>query len=94
VEGIWSLLERSVANFVGDQAGLVCVIKRKLKLNKIQYRSHLIDGCLAATGLKLSPDDHMHYELSLRNCRAGSSASCRSTDNEIASFMARAGLAS
>ena len=50
-EGIWSLLKRSIANFAAaDQAGLVRIIKRKLK--KIQYRPHLIDGCLAATGLK------------------------------------------
>jgi len=27
------------------------VIKRRLK--KIQYRPHLINGCLAATGLKI-----------------------------------------
>jgi hypothetical protein len=41
-----------MANFAAaDQAGLVCIIKRKLK--KIQYRPHLIDGCLLATGLTL-----------------------------------------
>jgi hypothetical protein len=32
-----------------DLADLVRVIKRKLK--KIQYRPHLIDGCLAVTGV-------------------------------------------
>ena len=49
-EGIWSLLKRSIANFAAaDQADLV----RKLK--KIQYRPHLIDGCLAATGLTIEP---------------------------------------
>ena len=53
-EGIWSLLKRSMANFAAaDQAGLVRIIKRKLK--KIQYRPHLIDGCLAATGLRIEP---------------------------------------
>jgi hypothetical protein len=36
-----------------DQAGLVRIIKRKL--NKIQYRPHLINGCLAATGLRTGP---------------------------------------
>jgi hypothetical protein len=36
-----------------DQVGLVRIIKRKLK--KIQYRPHLIDGCLAATGLRTGP---------------------------------------
>jgi hypothetical protein len=30
---------------------LVRIIKRKLK--KIQHQPHLIDGCLAATGLKI-----------------------------------------
>ena len=36
-----------------DQAGLVRIIKRKLK--KIQYRPHLINGCLAAAGLRTGP---------------------------------------
>jgi hypothetical protein len=36
-----------------DRAGLVRIIKRKLK--KIQYRPHLINGCLAATGLRIEP---------------------------------------
>ena len=50
-EGIWSLLKRSMANFAAaDLDGLVRIVKRKLK--KIQYRPHLIDGCLAATGLQ------------------------------------------
>lgn len=53
-EGIWSLLKRSMINFAAaDLDGLVRIIKRKLK--KIQYRPHLIGGCLAATGLKLEP---------------------------------------
>ena len=52
VAGIWSLLKRSIANFAAaDQASLVRIIKRKLK--KIQYRPHLIDGCLAGTGLTI-----------------------------------------
>ena len=53
-EGIWSLLKRSMANFAAaDQAGLVRLIKRKLR--KIQYRPHLITACLAATGLTIEP---------------------------------------
>ena len=53
-EGIWSLLKRAMANFAAaDLDGLVRIVKRKLK--KIQYRPHLIDGCLAATGLKIEP---------------------------------------
>ena len=53
-EGIWSLRKRSMANFAAANLdGLVRIIKRKLK--KIQYRPHLIDGCLAGTGLKIEP---------------------------------------
>ena len=53
-EGIWSLLKQSMANFAAaDLDGLVRLVKRKLK--KIQYRPHLIHGCLAATGLKIEP---------------------------------------
>jgi transposase len=53
-EGIWSLLKRSMANFAAaDLEGLVRIVKRKLK--KIQYRPHLIDGCLAGTGLTPEP---------------------------------------
>ncbi|MFE3451880.1 transposase [Nonomuraea sp. NPDC059194] len=53
-EGIWSLLKRGVlANLVvACLPQLVRVVKRGLK--KIQYRSHLIDGCLAGTGLALT----------------------------------------
>ena len=51
-EGIWSLLKRSMVNFAAaDLDGLVRIVKRKLK--KIQYRPHLIDGCLAAAGLTI-----------------------------------------
>jgi transposase len=49
-EGIWSLLERGV---LANLAHLVRVVKRGLK--QIQYRPHLIDGCLAETGLALTP---------------------------------------
>jgi hypothetical protein len=55
-EGIWSLLKRAMVNFAAaDVDGLVRIIKRKLK--KLQYRPHLIDGCLAATGLTLESCD-------------------------------------
>ncbi|MBE1589044.1 hypothetical protein ACFPOI_56625 [Nonomuraea angiospora] len=50
VEGVWALLRRALANFaVADLPGLVRIVKRKLK--KIQYRPHLLTGCLAQTGL-------------------------------------------
>ena len=43
-----------MVNFAAaDVNGLIRIIKRKLK--KIQDRPHLIDGCLAATGLKIEP---------------------------------------
>ncbi|MFI0425237.1 transposase [Spongiactinospora sp. 9N601] len=51
-EGVWSLLRRALANFaVTDLPGLVRLVKRRLK--KIQYRPHLLTGCLAQTGLTL-----------------------------------------
>jgi hypothetical protein len=53
-EGIWSLLKRAMANFAAAGLnGLVRIVKRKAEEN--QYRPHLIDGCLAATGLKIEP---------------------------------------
>ncbi len=52
VEGVWSLLKRSVANLAATNLDhLVRVVERKLK--KIQYRPHLLEGCLAETGLTL-----------------------------------------
>ncbi|MET9914892.1 transposase [Streptomyces sp. NPDC006476] len=55
-EGIWSLLKQALADFAAadchtDLPPLTRVIKRKLK--KIQYRPHLIVGCLPTTGLAL-----------------------------------------
>ncbi|HEX3308321.1 MAG TPA: hypothetical protein VHS32_18895 [Streptosporangiaceae bacterium] len=53
-----------MANFAAaDLDGLVRIVKRKLK--KIQYWPHLIDDCLAGTGLKSSPGARMHYEFNL-----------------------------
>jgi transposase len=54
VEGIWSLLKRAIANFAAPGLdALARIVKRKLK--KIQYRPHLITGCLAGTGLAIEP---------------------------------------
>ncbi|MCC3769115.1 transposase [Streptomyces sp. UNOC14_S4] len=56
-EWVWSLFKRSIADFAAaDLKHLVRVTKRKLK--KIQYRPHLIDSCLAATGLAIEPPDN------------------------------------
>jgi hypothetical protein len=42
---------------------LVRIVKRKLK--KIQYRPHLIDGCLTATGLTIEPWGHHALRVQL-----------------------------
>jgi hypothetical protein len=43
-----------MVNFAaGDLDGLVRIVKRKL--NKTQYRPHLIGGYLAGTGLTIDP---------------------------------------
>lgn len=68
VEGIWSLLRRSShANTAfTDPDHLVRHLRRGLR--QLQYRSDLIDGCLAATGLRTtegrSPRRHHTYKLS------------------------------
>jgi transposase len=54
-ERVWSLLKRGIVNFVATNlTGLARIVKRKLK--KIQYRPELIDGCLAETGLIITPE--------------------------------------
>ncbi|MCY0924463.1 DDE endonuclease, partial [Streptomyces sp. H27-G5] len=51
-EGVWSLLKRSIANFVAaDLHSLTRIVKHKLK--KIQYQPALIEGCLTETGLTM-----------------------------------------
>jgi transposase len=54
VEGIWSVLTRTVlANLAATGLDhLITVIKHGLK--RLQYRPGLIDGCLAETGLALT----------------------------------------
>lgn len=54
VEGIWSLLRRTCqANTAfTDPDHLISTLRRGLR--QIQYHSDLVDGCLAATGLKLT----------------------------------------
>jgi transposase len=49
-EGVWSIIKRSLENFAAANLDhLVRVLKRKLK--KIQYRPHLLYGCLVGTSL-------------------------------------------
>lgn len=54
VEGIWSLARRAGQNNISftDPEHLMRVLRRTLR--EIQYRSDVIDGCLAATGLTLT----------------------------------------
>jgi hypothetical protein len=56
MEGVWSCSnDRWATSRAANLDHLVRVTKRKLK--KIQYRPHLVDGCLAATGLIIEPPD-------------------------------------
>jgi transposase len=49
-EGIWSLVKRDIGNLAAADLGQITrAVKHRLKT--IQYRPHLIDGCLAGTGL-------------------------------------------
>lgn len=51
-EGIWSLVRRDTGNLAAaDLSQITRAVKHRLKT--IQYRPHLIDGCLAGTGLTL-----------------------------------------
>ncbi|MEU6647521.1 transposase [Saccharomonospora sp. NPDC046836] len=55
VEGIWSLLRRGWLSNVAFSTPehLVQTVRRGLR--HIQYRSHLIDGCLTETALTIRP---------------------------------------
>ncbi|MFH8838085.1 transposase [Streptomyces sp. NPDC017868] len=49
-EGVRSLVKRDLGNLAATDLGqLTRAVKRKLK--QIQYRPHLVDGCLTGTGL-------------------------------------------
>ncbi|MGM0345959.1 transposase [Streptomyces sp. Adlamb9] len=51
-EGVWSLVKRDIGNFAAANLGEI-TRAAKGRLKKLQYRPHLIDGCLAGTGLVL-----------------------------------------
>ncbi|WP_281292160.1 transposase [Micromonospora olivasterospora] len=54
-EGVWSHHKRSIGNLaVTGVDHLLTVIKNRLK--SVQYRTDLLDGFLAQTGLTLEPD--------------------------------------
>ncbi|GAA1266891.1 MULTISPECIES: hypothetical protein [Streptomyces] len=53
-EGVWSLVKRDIGNLAAADLGQnTRAVKSKLKM--LQYRPHVIDGCLtgAGTGLVL-----------------------------------------
>ena len=55
VEAVWSHLKRSIGNLAVDGVDhLLAIIKNRLK--SIQYRTDLLEGFLAHTGLALEPD--------------------------------------
>ena len=57
VEGIWSLLKRSLANLTKHNIGqLTALVKSRLR--RMQYRPGILDGFLARTGLDLSNPHH------------------------------------
>ncbi|WDN57597.1 transposase (plasmid) [Streptomyces clavuligerus] len=53
VEGIWSLLRRGRLSNVAFHTPEHLVQRIRRGLRHIQYRSDLIDGCLAETGLTI-----------------------------------------
>ncbi|MFG2638947.1 hypothetical protein ACGFX8_35450, partial [Streptomyces sp. NPDC048362] len=54
VEAVWSLVRRAMANTAFDTADdLDRTLRRELR--RIQLRPHLVDGCLTATGLAITP---------------------------------------
>ncbi|MFG3304884.1 hypothetical protein ACGF22_07035, partial [Streptomyces wuyuanensis] len=55
VEGIWSLLRRGWLSNVAFSTPEHLVHRIRRGLRHIQYRSDLIDGCLAETGLTIRP---------------------------------------
>ncbi|MEU8117006.1 transposase [Micromonospora sp. NPDC048947] len=55
VEGIWSLLRRGWLSNVAFSTPDHLIQRIRHGLRHIQYRSHLIDGCLAETGLTIRP---------------------------------------
>jgi transposase len=55
VEGIWSLLRRGWLSNVAFTTPEHLAQRIRRGLRHIQYRSHLIDGCLTETGLTIRP---------------------------------------
>jgi len=49
---VWSLVKHDLGNLAATDLGQITrAVKRKLKV--LQYRPHVIDGCLTGTGVVL-----------------------------------------
>jgi transposase len=60
VEPVWSHLKRSLANLAKRNiTELTALVKTRLK--RMQYRTGLLDGFLASTGLDLTPFSNLHH---------------------------------
>ena len=60
VEGVWSVLKRSLANLAKRNiAELTTLVKTRLR--RMQYRPALLDGFLASTRLDLTPFCNPHH---------------------------------
>jgi hypothetical protein len=53
-EGVWAHLKRSLANLAACTTGQLAALARN-RLKKMQYRTDLLDGFIAETGLVLTP---------------------------------------
>ncbi|WP_435226155.1 IS630 family transposase [Streptomyces sp. Tue6028] len=61
-EGIWSLVKRDIGNLAAADLGQITqAVKRRLK--QIQYRPHVVDGCLAGAGLALGMDEPVQPQV-------------------------------
>jgi hypothetical protein len=61
---VWSHLKRSLANLAKrNLAQLTALVKTRLK--RMQYRAALLGGCLASTGLDLTPFCNNHNTVAL-----------------------------
>ena len=59
IEGVWSLLRRGWLSNTAFTTPEHLIQTIRHGMRKIQYGPHLIDGCLAGTGLSLTSNDTM-----------------------------------
>ncbi|MFD9196560.1 transposase [Streptomyces phaeochromogenes] len=71
VEGVWSHLKRSLANLTKHSLDqLTALVKTRLKLKRMQYRPHLVEGLIAKTGLDLQPPQPQPLRISSATIRS------------------------